>query len=298
MGTGKPGLSVGECRRTRTSIFADFTPSPNLSPEDSRIFAGFLASDILQSAIEDSQKPIFQLNFFDEVQEYAPPNLASLLNLSLGSGMRFILIHHYAGQLDERTMMAVEKNAPSKLVFGGSSPDERVQLARFAYPFDLARRVKKQDRITYVNEYREESTSDYSSGGSWSISETPDGEEITSDSGSYSVRGGSRLRPIPTPVVIGQDDYTPEEKLAEISNRFIVPDRMCTVITPKLATYQYRVPTVRRYLYNSPVSLEFRQSRPNTLSPHDADILANNYFEQPKEKRPTPKKPPHPRPER
>jgi hypothetical protein len=184
--------------------------------------------------------------YTDEIQEFAPADFSSAIDLVLGSQMRFILVHHHAEQFNERLRMSVETNARIKILGGGLSPEVRKHYAEIAYARQLAEDAVKQAQISHITDYDEEEAI--------SIHEDPEGKISTTTS--------PRLIPTPMEIVTGYDFYSPEEKREKAATKFLMPDRTFAAILPDGRVEQFTVPTLRRYLYNSKTCLKFIETHP------------------------------------
>jgi hypothetical protein len=276
--TGLPnGVSVSDCFLNGVTLLVNATPSRHLSAEAGRIFLGLLLSDLLQVGLENATNPRPYPVYLDELQEYATPDIASVLDLVLAAGIRITATHHYEGQgqlADERIQQSLEMNAQIKVIFGGLSPELQTKYTKIAFAKELNKRKHKQPRITYITKYEEEDVEDYTERDEEvAVTTHPDGSEsITLNPFSTSRRVSTRLRPYQEEVITGYDDHTLEEKTAMQAEAFLLPPQKCMVILPD-RTFQLNIPTLRRYLYNSDEVLDFLSNQPNTYSLNEADRL-------------------------
>jgi hypothetical protein len=250
------GVDLGDCFRRNISLFVNATPSRGLTGESARIFLGLILSDIMLIGLEHAEDPHTTLLYLDEAQEYSTPELGTTLDLVLASGILATIIHHYEGQMDDKTQQSLSVNAGIKAVFGGLDAEKRIKFTEDAYAGQLNERHHKQPRISFVTEYEEEvyeETSDTDGGFS--------NELGGGDSWGTTKRYGSRLRPSSKEVITGYDDYTREEVRSRLAANFILPKREYIAILPD-HTERMTVPTIAKYLYDSPESLSFRQAIP------------------------------------
>jgi hypothetical protein len=243
-------LEVGECFRNGVSLFVNATPSAHLPRETARICLGLLLSDITLVGIEHANDPHTTFLYADEAQEYSSPDLGSMLDLVLASGIRATIIHHFAGQMDERTKESLSVNAGIRVIFGGLSAEIRNKLAGDAFSRELAEDWHRQPRISHITEYEDDIGT--------SVTEYPDGDQITTH---------DRLRPQSVEVQTGWEDYSPEEKRAKFAEKLNLPKYQCMIVLPD-RTYHYKVPPLRPYLYSSAETLLFRNNLPNSFPPH------------------------------
>jgi hypothetical protein len=246
--TGSPaGKSVSEYLVSGHSIFFNGAPSSLLSVESARIVNGLFIADLLQFGIENATgrtNPIFVT--CDEIQEFAPDDFASVIDLVLGAKLRFAILHHHGDQLNDRLRMSVETNARIKILGGGLSPDVRKHYAEIAYAAQINELHKKQPRIGYKTNYLDDERI--------TTTEHPTGEISTTTS--------PFLRPEPEEVITGYEFFSREEVVSRYAQKFLVPDRTFTAILPNGRVEQFTVPRLVRYLYDSEECLKFIETHP------------------------------------
>jgi hypothetical protein len=244
--SSEKGVDIPTLLKDGYSIFFNGSPSHLLSVEAAQIVNAMFISELLQFGIENPmrKRPIFC--FCDEIQEFAPDSFASAIDLTLGAKLRFALIHHHAGQFDERLRMSVETNARIKILGGGLPYEVRRQYAEIAYARQINQLHKKQPRIAHITDHYEDEAV--------STTEWDDGRISTTIS--------DRLTPTINEVTIGWDYYSREEVVSRYAETFLVPDRTFTAILPDGRVQQFSVPQLHQYLYNSATCLQFIQDHP------------------------------------
>lgn len=251
-------IDIGDLFERRVSLFVNSGPSRFLDEEAAQIFLSFILSDILQVGIENASNRGDTYVYADEIQEYAPDNFGSLIDLVLGAGIKITTIHHFSGQFDERIRQSIENNTRIKVLFGGISPAIRRQYAEIAWPHELNEDVVKQERFRSITDYYEDQSLSFHTDAEGNMSETM----------------SDRLHPESYDVSAGFDFRSPEEKLSIAAARFLVPNRQYHVIFPDGTVERSEVPTLRKYLYNSPDVLEFIKRQPS-ITPDEAERIHN-----------------------
>ncbi len=129
----------------------------------------------------------------------------------------------------------------------------RRQYAEIAYAREINQLHEKQERISHITEYEDEPF-----------------ETTTTTEYGNSITEGMRLRPSSEPVVTGYDYYSRDEVVSRYAEKFLVPDRTFTAILPDGTKEQFTIPTLRKYLYNSPEVLEF-MGNPDEPAPNPTE---------------------------
>ena len=245
-------VEMGDLFDRRVSVFVNSGPSGLLEKEDAKIFLSFILSDILQVGIENASNRRPTWVYCDEIQEYAPENFGTLLDLVLGAGIKVTTIHHFSGQFDERIQQSIENNTRIKVLFGGIAPAIRKQYAEIAFAHQL-----NQDDVKHINKGH---LTEYYEDFAIATTETEDGRITTTTS--------DRLHPQSTEIEAGYVFYSPEEKLSKAAAKLLVPNREYHVIFPDGSAEHCEVPTLRKYLQSSPEVLEFIKRQPS-ISPDE-----------------------------
>ena len=202
-------IEIADLFERRVSLFVNSGPSASLDEEDAKIFMSFILSDILQVGIENASNRRSTYVYCDEIQEYAPDNFGSIIDLVLGAGIKFTTIHHFTdGQFDERIQKSIENNTRIKVLFGGISPAIRRQYAEMAWPHELNEDVVKQELIGHLTEYYEDE--------SYSTHEDADGNMSQTIS--------DRLHPEAVEFVSGVQHYSTEEKVSKVRRALPRPE--------------------------------------------------------------------------
>jgi hypothetical protein len=164
--------------------------------------------------------------------------------------MRLTIVHHHDSQFtDQRLIKTIEKNCLIKFVGAGTTVEEAKRHAGQSHFKEVNERKKKDDRLVFVNEYVED----------------PYDVETESEYGS-TITHTSRMVANPTLQVVGQEDYTLEEKLMQLCEPYLsLEERQFHIITPKSDSV-FEVPEVMDYWTDWAKVLQFMetpQSYPN-----------------------------------
>jgi hypothetical protein len=252
------GVNIHQLLKDGYSIFFNGAPSGFLSLEAARVINGIFLSELMRFGIENATKKRKVTVFTDEIQEFQPADFASSIDLVLGAGLRFVLVHHHAEQFPERLRMSVETNARIKILGGGLSPEVLRHYAEIAYAREINQDMHRQPQIGHVMEYEEEEV-----------------ESITTTDHSEAVTLGTRLRGEAMEVQTGWDDYSREHKVSIYAERLKVPDRTFIAILPGGLVEQFTIPTLKRYLYNSETCLKFIETHPFATNEPERSLNAS-----------------------
>ena len=237
------------------SLFLKATPSNTLSPSAGQALLSFVLADLLRTGIENAgQKKKFRV-YCDELQMFAPPQMGDILDTVLSSGFMFTVAHHHDRQFpDERLRESLKTSCGIKVIFGGLPARLRKELAEDSFPKELNTRHHKEPRYMQVRDYIEDEDV--------SITIHPDGRE------------SKTTRPVRIPTwdteLVGYEDYTYQEVISKLAQRFVVPPRHCVVIFPDGRWQNMKIPTLEPYLPDSDVSLQFKES-------HDSPLERSGY---------------------
>jgi len=269
MFTGLPTTTtVKDWIDQKAIVLVKIAQSPNLSRESARVFAGLLLRAFLTAAMGNMDDPKPYFLYCDEAQQYVTSDLADMLDLTVASGLRVTVIHHHLDQPPFNTNIhlrsSLDMNAPIKVIFEGLSLSEKKRYAEDWRIHELNQRHKKEDRFTYVTDYTEE--------GYETTTETS-GEIPGGSTHSTSTSFGTRLIPSARKERTGQDDYTREEVLSQLTEQFYLKRQQCMVKLPTGA-FRYTVPQVEEFLQNPRSMLAFLKALQSTAIPlHEADQI-------------------------
>jgi hypothetical protein len=264
-------VDIGECYEKGIGFFLKASPSRYLSPKAANALLYFAFAGFHATGIENAGRNLKYRLHCDEIQLWAPPNLGDILDTILSSGLSCVLIHHHDKDFpDERMWESIKTSCRIKIIFGGLVARLRKELAEEAFVSELNSRWHKEPRYAFITDYEDELVFDETEAENENAGVV--GEQESSHAGSSrSVRSHLRLKPTPRQVQVGQEDYTHEQVLSQLAERFVLPKQECWVLFPDGA-YHGKVRTLRRYLYDSANCVEFRKALPG-ISPDEADRL-------------------------
>jgi hypothetical protein len=288
------GLSISDAMEQEANILVNLSPSLAFPEEACRIVGAVLTSELLAFSFSHQHDPIPYFVYLDEVEMYQSRDLALLLELSRGAGLRITLINHGSYQFDDpRLAQAVDKHCRIKFVGAGATYEEAVKHVQQHHLGLVNQDRKKRDLFTFVTRYEEEDFEESTDGEN--SAEGFVGEQESGHSGSSSsVRHGTRYVPHPEKTEIGQEDYNLQEKISQAAEEYVnIPERTFRVIEPQ-SVYTFEVPIVDDYLQDEEKVLEFEHSRPHQFPVSVIDQKLKEYEDASPVTR-TIKKPPAPR---
>jgi hypothetical protein len=97
-----PQINIRTEMEKGTFFLINLEKSDELDDITGRVFAVSFLSAFFDAAMSNASKPLDFTIYADEFVEYQPPNLASILDQSAKTGLRFCLAHQHMGHVEER----------------------------------------------------------------------------------------------------------------------------------------------------------------------------------------------------
>jgi hypothetical protein len=257
--TGLPAkFSVAKAWEEDAVVLVNLTPNRKyLSHEEARTIAALLLDEYLQCALDRANDPRPLYAYLDECQNYLSPDIGPILEGSRKSGFRATLIHQHMGQFNDRPALqeAIRTTARCRFIFGGLPAARRREETEECFLPELARRTKKDDRLAVRTAYDNEAfeVSNCSFNNSFSFSRDPETDNVTdtfNDGFSWGTVSGDRYVPRQYLEVIGQEDFTAEDKMLTLSQRFADLKPTQAYLNLPDGTRYYESPYCRTYLAN------------------------------------------------
>jgi hypothetical protein len=113
-----PQINIREEMERGTFFLINLEKSDELDDITGRVFAVSFLSAFFDAAMSHVGKPLDFTIYADEFVEYQPPNLASMLDQSAKTGIRFCLAHQHMGHVDERLKHSLASSCEPVLFTG------------------------------------------------------------------------------------------------------------------------------------------------------------------------------------
>jgi hypothetical protein len=279
MGLPGPGLDIQQAMLDGAIILVNLRPSQYLDPESGRVFAALLLSEFIDAAMMNVEHPVPYVLFLDECQEYLTNDATALLDETLKAGLRAVFIHHHMGQFHDNPHLqqSLEMQAQIKVLFGGMPLTEaKIHAEEFWLPEVNQRWIKetfyRTDTRYFEEPYEIHTENTTSSSTEGLVGET---ETTSSTSGSSaSVQFGTRFVPYQEEQVASRSEWSREEKIAILAERFMsLRKQECWIKLPD-QEFKYPVPFVTEYLMNPASVREYEKAlHANAIPVHEAENI-------------------------
>jgi hypothetical protein len=276
MGVQGESISLAECIRQKAIVLVNLEHSDYLDRDSARVFASLMVSELFDAAMMNANDPKKCFAYFDEASNYLSDEDGRILDEVTKSGLRVTLVFQHLGQFagKHHLLGSMQTNAQIKVVFGGSPIPEAKMWAEEFWFLEANARKCKEERFRYVTEYEKVAYEIENSGWGDQSNWAESGERKTEGGGysmSSSVSRGTRFEPRLRKERDGQEDWTREEKIAQLAERIVfLRKRECYIKTPQGVRF-FKVPLVTDYagLLNSKTILECKQALQKQAIPTD-----------------------------